>query len=107
MMLRHYAPRTPLECVEIVNEERVQALCQAGHRIGWVTFSEAPSLEHDSLVARRLPADVPGYSAQLYAVLHELDALGLDRIVVTLPPNTVDWLAVRDRLKRAASRPKS
>jgi hypothetical protein len=35
-------------------------------------------------------------------VLHELDQLGLDRIVVELPPVTDEWLAVRDRLMRAA-----
>ena len=32
-----------------------------------------------------------------------LDMQGLDRIVVDLPPDTEDWLAVRDRLRRAAS----
>ncbi|HEY7424074.1 MAG TPA: Sua5 family C-terminal domain-containing protein [Gemmataceae bacterium] len=50
-----------------------------------------------------LPADTAGYAAQLYAVLHELDAAELDRIVVALPPDTDDWLAVRDRLRRAAT----
>ncbi len=52
---------------------------------------------------RVLPSDPAGYAAQLYAVLHELDAAGLDRILVTLPPDSDDWLAVRDRLRRAAA----
>ena len=55
------------------------------------------------VVIRTLPADPAGYAAGLYAVLHDLDALGLDRIVVALPPDTVEWQAIRDRLRRASS----
>ena len=43
------------------------------------------------------------YAAQLYAALHTLDDLGIERIVVDLPPDTEEWLAVRDRLRRAAA----
>jgi len=35
--------------------------------------------------------------------MHELDDAHLDRIVVTLPPATAAWLAIRDRLRRASS----
>jgi len=105
MMPRHYAPRTPLECIEVGKEaERLASLLSAERRIGWVTFAAA-----DEIIVRSeihlcvLPADPAGYAAQLYAILHELDTAGLDRILVTLPPDTDDWLAVRDRLRRAAS----
>jgi hypothetical protein len=37
----------------------------------------------------------------VYAELHVLDELELDRIIVELPPDEERWLAVRDRLKRA------
>jgi L-threonylcarbamoyladenylate synthase len=47
------------------------------------------------------------YAAALYAVLHRLDRLGLDRIVVDLPPSSDAWLAIRDRLQRAATPPNS
>jgi len=39
----------------------------------------------------------------LYARLHALDDEAYDAIVVTLPPDAPDWVAVRDRLLRAAS----
>jgi L-threonylcarbamoyladenylate synthase len=103
MLPRHYAPRTPLECVEMQGEERIALLLREGRRIGWVTFDDGGGAEWPGVVRRVLPADPAGYAAQLYAVLHELDAVGLDRIIVTLPPDTEDWLAVRDRLRRAAS----
>lgn len=103
MMPRHYAPRTPLECVEAGREpERLALLSSEKRRVGWVTFADPDAVPLGVLV-RVLPSEPAGYAAQLYAVLHELDAAGLDRILVTLPPDTDDWLAVRDRLRRAAS----
>jgi L-threonylcarbamoyladenylate synthase len=50
-----------------------------------------------------MPADVRGYAARLYDELHELDRRELSRILVELPPETDEWLAVRDRLTRAAT----
>jgi L-threonylcarbamoyladenylate synthase len=49
-----------------------------------------------------MPECPAGYAAQLYAVLHQLDDAGLDRLVVSLPPDTEAWAAIRDRLRRAA-----
>jgi L-threonylcarbamoyladenylate synthase len=104
MMPRHYAPRTPLECIETGKEpECLASLLRAKRRIGWVTFAgPGERIVPAEVHLRVLPSDPVGYAAQLYAVLHELDVAGLDRILVTLPPDTEDWLAVRDRLRRAA-----
>jgi L-threonylcarbamoyladenylate synthase len=49
-----------------------------------------------------LPDGSVSYSARVYAALHQLDAAGLDRIVVEMPPECDEWLAVHDRLRRAA-----
>jgi L-threonylcarbamoyladenylate synthase len=105
MMPRHYAPRTPLECVEGGKEqERLSLLVSEKRRVGWVAFAAPGEVIIPSHVLLRvLPSDAAGYAAQLYAVLHELDDASLDRIIVTLPPDTEDWLAVRDRLRRAAA----
>ncbi len=103
MLERHYAPRTPLECVAN-SAARVRDLERQGLRIGWVAFSDDASQNRDSAAKLRLLSADPGtYAKELYAVLHELDAAGLDRIVVALPPATEEWLAVRDRLRRAAT----
>jgi L-threonylcarbamoyladenylate synthase len=102
MLSRHYAPRTPLECVEAGGRQRVEELGRAGLRVGWVTRG-APAEVPGGAVLRILSADPAGYAASLYAALHELDAAGMDRIVVDLPPDAPEWLAVRDRLRRASS----
>jgi L-threonylcarbamoyladenylate synthase len=102
MLPRHYAPRTPLECVEAGWRERADALCAEGLRVGLVTLGPPGQAGDLGLVVVGLPADPAGYAARLYAALHDLDEAGLDHIVVALPPDTEDWLAVRDRLRRAS-----
>jgi L-threonylcarbamoyladenylate synthase len=101
LLARHYAPRTPLEAVEGDGLARVGELHAAGLRVALVS-REAPEVPEGVVVAR-LPADPAGYAAALYAALHELDGRGLDRVVVALPPAREEWLAARDRLRRAAT----
>jgi L-threonylcarbamoyladenylate synthase len=96
---RHYAPRTPLELAIDEGVDRVQELLASGKRVGWLTWIDTPPVR--GVGQRGLPRDTVGYSAGLFAALHELDALGLDRIVVSAVPPTSDWLAIRDRLSRA------
>lgn len=98
-MRRHYAPRTALE-VASHSRRRVEELRQQGLRIGWLTHLDTGDGPGDLGIL--LPADPVSYSAQLYAALHRLDDAGLDRIVVERPPAGDDWLAVHDRLRRAA-----
>jgi L-threonylcarbamoyladenylate synthase len=92
LLPRHYAPRTPLVCVEGNASAAVRSLTEMGQRVGWLRFGETGGM----------PTDPAGYAARLYAELHALDGQGLDRIVVELPPDEEEWLAVRDRLRRAA-----
>jgi len=102
MLARHYAPRTPLECIEN-GRERVAALLNDGARVGWLTFSSAPVPSPPGLVALEMPTEPTAYAARLYDALHLLDRSGVDRIVVDMPPDGEAWLAVRDRLRRAAA----
>jgi L-threonylcarbamoyladenylate synthase len=103
MLARHYAPRTPLECVA-GSQARVWQLLGEGYRVGWLRFAGPAEGPGEGLRTVVLPPDADGYAARLYAALHELDAAGLDRIVVELPPDGEEWLAVHDRLRRAVSK---
>jgi L-threonylcarbamoyladenylate synthase len=100
MLPRHYAPRAPLECAAD-GRGRVEELLRAGARVGWLTRTP-PGIASPLLIVEAMPADAPGYAARLYAALHALDAASVDRIVVDRPPDGDEWLAVRDRLTRAA-----
>jgi L-threonylcarbamoyladenylate synthase len=76
---------------------------QAGKKVGWLTLQDHPKQSHARLVRVVMPADPAGYAARLYASLHDLDDAGVDRIVVAMPPDHEEWLAIRDRLRRAAT----
>jgi len=102
LLQRHYAPRTPLECIAPGDHARVASLCQQ-IRVGWLALmgEDTPSLP--GLIVTRMPRDPAAYASRLYAALHEMDAAGVDRIVVTLPPVADEWLMIHDRLHRAAA----
>jgi L-threonylcarbamoyladenylate synthase len=102
MLPRHYAPRTATECAA-TGKARVEELLRSGAAIGWVTFQADGWTSNALLHVRTMPKDPAEYGARLYATLHELDQLGLSRIVVDLPPQAEEWLAVRDRLMRASA----
>jgi L-threonylcarbamoyladenylate synthase len=98
----HYAPRAPLELVPAeALAGRVRALLDHGERPACLGRGERPSLPAD-LPFALLPGDVAGYGAGLYAALRALDAARPDRILLVAPPADPDWLAVNDRLHRAA-----
>lgn len=102
---RHYAPNARLEIVAAGGLERAQALAEEGMRVGWLALRKTPDHVVESVEVRRMPEDPRSYSALLYATLHDLDALGVQCIVVDEPPAEEAWAAVRDRLRRAAQSP--
>jgi L-threonylcarbamoyladenylate synthase len=103
MLRRHYAPRAPLECAAGDGRTRVEELSRQGVRVGWVRCGQGGEAALPGVLAVALPCEPAAYSAQLYAVLHELDEAGVARIIVALPPMSEEWLAVQDRLRRAAT----
>jgi L-threonylcarbamoyladenylate synthase len=102
MLTRHYAPRTPLELAEDDGRTRVLGLRSAGVVVGWLPFSPTEAVDQPEVLTIPMPLDPAGYAAKIYAALHMLDEAGVQRIVVALPPDQTEWLAVRDRLRRAA-----
>jgi len=99
----HYAPSTPLMLVEPdMVSERVRTLARQEKKLAVLSFSTMRALL-PGLVWLGAPADPAGYAHGLYANLRELDAAGCDIIIVERPPEQPEWLAVLDRLTRAAA----
>ncbi|BAL92423.1 hypothetical protein AMIS_72030 [Actinoplanes missouriensis 431] len=93
MSRRHYAPRaTVILCKDVTD---VDPASLAGP-VGVLTYEGTSGTEI-------LSADPREYAADLYAALHRLDDAGVATILVQEPPQTEEWLAVRDRLSRAAA----
>jgi L-threonylcarbamoyladenylate synthase len=91
MHKKHYSPRTRLILVRSASE--------LPDRTGAYVWRAALG---PTSRAVRMPLDAEPYAAQLYRVLHQLDAEDWPWIAVEMPPDTPDWTAIRDRLQRAA-----
>jgi L-threonylcarbamoyladenylate synthase len=99
----HYAPSAPLELVS--SDGLVFAVRNAiikGERTAFLA-SMAQPIHHDLIAWKLAPTEPEPFARALYANLRELDALGCGRIVVQQPPQTAAWMAVLDRLRRAAA----
>ncbi len=80
---RHYAPSKPLR---IVSPEALEAEIGPGDAV------------------LKLPPDPAAAAARLYAELRRLESeASVARILVARPPQTAEWEAISDRLRRAAS----
>ena len=95
MSRRHYAPKATVLLVD-----DVRAVDRGGLAAPVAVLSYETADNFDA--AEVLSADPREYAADLYAALHRLDDAGVGTIIVQTPPDTEDWLAVRDRLGRAA-----
>ena len=99
----HYAPTTPLMLVEAdVAQELIVSLVRQEKKLAVLSFSAMrPLLPGITWIAA--PAAPEGYAHALYANLRTLDASHSDVIVVESPPQRPEWMAVLDRLTRAAA----
>jgi L-threonylcarbamoyladenylate synthase len=55
------------------------------------------------VVCRPMPESPQAAAHELFAVLRELDAMGVSDIYVQIPPANPEWDGVRDRLTRASA----
>ncbi len=90
---KHYSPRTRLILV--------RGAAELPDRTGAYVWRTALGPAARSI---RMPLDAQPYAAELYRVLHQLDAENWPWIAVELPPDAPGWAAIRDRLQRAAGR---
>lgn len=97
----HYAPATPLVLLAGDRLWQEAARQAATARIAVLTHSGAESLPRATVVT--LPSRPEDYARELYATLRELDAGGFDLILVEAVPESEEWLAIADRLQRAAA----
>lgn len=93
---RHYAPRTPTRLVAAHALD--QEIGVSGARVAVLAFSRPDA---GVKIWRRMPRDPRAYARKLYATLRVLDDSGCEAILVERPPQTPEWIAVNDRLRRA------
>ena len=93
---RHYAPRTPARLVP--THELDRELGKHKDKVAVLAFSR-PDERVDFWL--RMPRDAQAYAHKLYGALRELDTARCETLLIETPPDTPEWGAVLDRLRRA------
>ncbi len=99
----HYAPKARLRLMSTpMLVTALQMLAQESLSLAVysrsLALNVAPKVRH-----RRMPAQPEQAAHELFTVLRELDAEGVQLIWVETPPPGPEWDGVRDRLQRAAA----
>lgn len=97
----HYSPKTPVKLFDsraalMDYQQSTVKSCAA------LLIDDAPQPSIVSFSCIQLPKQVAYVAQHLYEALHRLDALNVAQLLVQMPPDTPEWLAIMDRLKRAA-----
>ncbi|MEP7154543.1 MAG: L-threonylcarbamoyladenylate synthase [Betaproteobacteria bacterium] len=109
----HYAPRTPLKLLDAsALQAEMDAHLSNGKRVAVLAFTAKPRGKPSpvgvgvrnarSLVWISAGSDPANYAQGLYANLRTLDAAQTSIILVEAPPILPAWVAINDRLGRAA-----
>src|SRR5216117_348236 len=106
LLPRHYAPKGKLVVLAWRDESDLHRQLAA--------FNLKPAMTH--VIAHRripsgkgfgrvgvIPADAKAFARAIYAELHRCDEAGAQFIVVEAVPETAEWQAINDRLRRAAA----
>ncbi len=96
---RHYAPLTAARLVPVHALDR--EIARRSGKVAVLAFSRP---DERAAIWLRMPREPQAYAQRLYAALRELDAAGCEEILIESPPESAEWVAVRDRLERATSR---
>ena len=103
----HYAPQALVRVMATPDLQAallarsLEGACAAGTLAVW-SRSDL-TLPPSACVHRVMPQDARDAARALFAVLREFDAQGADTIWIEQPPDTPEWVGVRDRLQRAAA----
>lgn len=103
----HYAPHTPLILLPFeVLEASFLIRRPTNERVALIArFSPAtsPWAIAKGVYFISAPKDPHTYARELYGSLRALDRINVTQILIEKPPDTIEWIAVNDRLRRAAA----
>jgi len=111
MLESHYAPNARVRLMDALALQTALDAIDANNATAAAQASPGPVAVYARFklrvntpaLHRQMPEDAAAAAQQLFAVLRELDALGVSEIWVQIPPDAAEWDGVRDRLNRAAA----
>jgi L-threonylcarbamoyladenylate synthase len=103
---KHYSPKAKLEILSWrdTNELEIQIAKRKTHqsKVQVIAHTVIPAVGGFGRVSV-IPHDAEAFARAIYAELHECDAARAELILVEALPETIEWEAIADRLKRAAT----
>ncbi|WP_186109453.1 L-threonylcarbamoyladenylate synthase [Burkholderia gladioli] len=102
----HYAPRTPLALLPFDRLELLlDAAAEADEPVALVARASSARDWSTAIGVHFVaaPEDPQAYARELYSLLRALDRAQVTRILIEQLPDTAEWVAVNDRLGRAAA----
>jgi L-threonylcarbamoyladenylate synthase len=91
----HYSPRTPIQLFS----SRADLISHAN--AGTAALLLGPGVLPNCIYFE-LSNNATDVAQKLYDTLHQMDALHAEKLLIEAPPNATEWLAILDRLTRAA-----
>jgi len=104
MLASHYAPVTPLEIHPASTLwNRALQMAEEGSKVAVLKLGDnSECCQSGKISTVCMPPGAIEYGHMLYSTLHRLDRAGFDRLLLEEPPSKAEWLAVNDRIRRAA-----
>ena len=106
LLKKHYSPRARLVLLEWSNESDLKAQTAKFKlppaKIHVVAHTRVPSGKGFGRVSV-IPHDAAAFARAIYAELDQCDEAGAELILVEALPETTEWRAIADRLKKAAA----
>ena len=100
----HYAPRARVRLMSAQDiSAKLQALGPHANNLGLWSAERPDDGVGAGVLWRAQPQCAEQAAHELFSVLRDLDARGVQQIWVQWPPDTPEWEGVRDRLQRAAA----
>jgi len=97
----HYAPSTELRVLP--SDELLSTLSKEKRSVAVLALQNRPADLADTVYWISMPGNADDYGREFYARLRQLDHEPVDCIFVEALPQGGEWLALKDRLKRAAA----
>lgn len=103
---KHYSPKAKLKAFSWQSDKELRAHISNRKfqisKLNVIAHTHIPSREGFARVSV-IPHDPEAFARALYAELHQCDEEGAEVIIVEAVPETDEWRAISNRLKRAAS----
>ena len=103
---KHYSPRARLLLASWSDDGELLSQIKAQdakiENVHVIAHTIIPALGKTARVSV-IPRDAEAFARAIYAELHRCDEAGAECIIVEALPDTVEWRAIADRLRRAAA----